>query len=129
MDLDKEAFVVYIASLSVGFRIAIYLARKVQIGVLDIKKVIVSSEYSDYTNVFSKASAVEVYKHTSINDHLIDLIDGKQPLYGPIYSLGLVELKMLKTYIETNLTNNFIQLSQLLGDALILFIKIKDDSF
>ena len=33
----------------------------------------------------------------------------EQPLFRLIYSLKLVKLKMLKTYIITNLANNFIQ--------------------
>lgn len=32
---------------------------------------------------------------------------GKQPLYGPIYSLKLVELETLKTYIKTNLARGW----------------------
>lgn len=70
---------------------------------------IVPPEYSDYTNVFLEASTVKLFEHTAINNHFINLVDDKQPLYGPIYSPGLVELEMLKTYIETNYANSFIQ--------------------
>lgn len=55
------------------------------------------------------ASVVELPEHTGINDHVIDMVDDKQPLYGPIYSLGPVELGTLKTYNETNLASNFIR--------------------
>ena len=68
-------------------------------------------------------------EHTGINDHLIDLIDDKQPPYGPIYSLGPVELETLKTYIKTNLANGFIRPSKSSTGALILFICKKDGSF
>ena len=39
-------------------------------------------------------------KLTGINDQAIDLIESKQTLYGPVYSLGPVELETLKTYIK-----------------------------
>ena len=43
-----------------------------------------------------------------LNEHVIDLENGKQPPYGPIYSLGPVELETLKTYIKTHLKTWFI---------------------
>ena len=47
-------------------------------------------------------------KYIEINIHVIDLEKGKQPLYESIYSLKMVELETLKTYIKTNLANSFI---------------------
>ena len=47
-------------------------------------------------------------ERTKLNEHAIDLEDGKQPLYGPIYSLGPVELETLKTYIEIHLKTGFL---------------------
>lgn len=47
-------------------------------------------------------------KYTKINIYAINLKKSKQPLYGPIYSLELVELNTLKTYIKTNLAKDFI---------------------
>ena len=46
-------------------------------------------------------STIELPKLTGINNQAIDLIESKQTLYGPIYSLGPVELETLKTYIKT----------------------------
>lgn len=37
------------------------------------------------------------------------LIENQQPLYRSIYSLKLLELKTLKTYIKTNLFDGFIK--------------------
>ena len=70
-----------------------------------------------------------VPKQTGINKYTIKLVDGKQISHRPIYSLGLIELKTLKTYIKINLMNNFIQLSKSLAVALILFIYKLDSSF
>ena len=51
------------------------------------------------------------------------LEEGKQPSYLLIYSLRPVELKTLKTYIETNLINGFIWALNLLAGTLILFVR------
>ena len=56
-------------------------------------------EYSDYSNVFSVENVVEFPENTRINEHVIEQKEDKQPLFGPIYSLGPVKLKMLNTYI------------------------------
>ena len=53
-------------------------------------------------------NVVELPENTGINEYAIELEEGKQPLFEPIYSLGPVELETLKTYIETNLANGFI---------------------
>ena len=63
-----------------------------------------------------------------MNEHAIKLEEGKQPLFGPIYSLGPVKLETLKTYIETNLANGFIQPSKFPAGALILFDQKPDGS-
>lgn len=47
-------------------------------------------------------------ENTEINEHAIKLVKDKQPLYEPIYSLSLMELEILKTYIKINLKPIFI---------------------
>ena len=86
----------------------------------------VPAKYSDFADVFSPDLTTELSEHTKINTHAIDLEEGKQPLYGPIYSLGLVELEILKTYIEINLANGFIRPSKFSAGAPILFDKKPD---
>lgn len=44
---------------------------------LDIKKVLVPLKYSDFANVFLEVSAVELPKHTDINNYPINLVDDK----------------------------------------------------
>ena len=44
---------------------------------------------------------MELPENTSMNEYAIELIEGKQLPYGPIYALSPVELETLKTYIET----------------------------
>ena len=85
-------------------------------------------EYSDYSNVFLAEHAAEFSENTGINEHVIELEEGKQPLFGPIYSLEPVELKTLKTYIKTNLANGFIRPSKSPAGAPILFDRKPDRS-
>ena len=51
---------------------------------------------------------MELTKISGINKHAIKVQDSKQPIYGPIYSLGPVEPETLKIYIETYLQTGFI---------------------
>ena len=85
-------------------------------------------EYSDYSDVFLTENAAELSENTGMNEHAIELEEGKQPPFGPIYSLGPVELETLKTYIKTNLVNGFIRPSKSPAGAPILFDKKPDGS-
>ena len=74
-------------------------------------------------------NVVELSENTRINEYAIELKKGKQPLFNPIYSLELIELKTLKTYIKTNLANDFIWPSKSLIEVPILFDKKSNGSF
>ncbi len=88
----------------------------------------VFSKYADFIDVFSPKLAIELSEHMRINDHAIELVDDRQPLYSPIYSLGPVELEILKAYIKNNLVNSFIRPSKSPIGAPILFDKKLDKS-
>ena len=64
-----------------------------------------------------------------MNEHAIKLEESKQPSLRLIYSLGLVELETLKTYIKTNLANSFIRPSKSPVRAPIFFNQRADKSF
>ena len=66
---------------------------------------------------------MELPENIGINKHAIELKVGKQPSYGPIYSLRPVKLETLKTYIETYLKTGFIWPSKSPAGALILYNK------
>ena len=85
-------------------------------------------EYSDHNNNFLAENAEEVLENTGMNEHVIELEEGKQPPFGPIYSLGLVELETLKTYIKINLANGFIWPSKSPARAPIFFNRKPDGS-
>ncbi len=83
----------------------------------------VPNEYADFADVFYPKLAVELPEYTEINDHAIELVDNRQPLYGPIYSLEPVELEILKAYIKNRLASDFIRPSKSPTRAPILFDK------
>ena len=78
-------------------------------------------KYSDYRNVFLAENVAELPQKTGIKEFAIELEEGKQPPFRPIYSLGLVELETLKTNIEAILTNGFIRPFKFPIGAPILF--------
>ena len=87
----------------------------------------VSSEYHEFTNVFSKTKA-EVLASHHLYDLKINLEKDAQPLVGPIYSLLASEQEALKEFIEENLNRGFIWPTSSLHSILVLFIKKKDGS-
>ena len=110
LGMDSETFVVYMA-IREWEKMPVHAERQAQIqdgaqvGALlfDEAPTKVPIKYSNYSDVFSTENAVELPENTGINEHAIELEEGKQPLFEPIYSLGPVELETLKTYIEINL--------------------------
>ena len=122
---------VYIATLLATLIIQIHSSRQVKVGLLVADKAFVKVlfEYSDYTDVFLFDLAIELPKNTSMNKYAIKLIERKQLSYGPIYNLKLVELEILKTYIEIHLKIWFIWPFKSLAGALIFFDQKLDGNF
>ena len=129
-----ETFVVHVASfesLSNTQEGDVHPSCRAQIAALVANEAstLIPTKYSDFADVFSLELASELPKYTKINNHAIELVDNWQPSYVPIYSLGPVELETLKTYIETNLKNDFIKLSKSPAEAPIFFDKQPNGSF
>ena len=129
LDVDSETFVVHVA-IREREEMPVHSERQAQVGALLFDEALtkVPAEYSNYSDVFSAENAAELPENTGMNKHAIELEEGKQPPFSPIYSLGSVELETLKTYIETNLANGFIQLSKSPAGAPILFDRKPDGS-
>lgn len=70
------------------------------------------SKYLDYNNVFLFGLIIKLFENISINKYIIELIKSKQLSYRPIYSLRLIELETLKTYIKIYLKTKFIWFSK-----------------
>ncbi|GAM82719.1 hypothetical protein ANO11243_007040 [Dothideomycetidae sp. 11243] len=80
---------------------------------------------SDYHDVFdtNRARTLPSLKET---DHTIDVIEGKEPPYGPLYTLSERELKVLREYLEDALEKGWIRHSTSPAGAPILFVPKKD---
>ena len=57
-------------------------------------------EYLDYVDVVLFDLGIELPENSGMNKYVIELVEGKEPPYSSIYSLKLVKLETLKTYIE-----------------------------
>ena len=91
------------------------------------KPTIIPEIYKEYSDVFSKIDA-DILPENRPYDCPIDIKEGSEPPFGPIYSLSLLELKVLKEYIEDNLRKGFIRPSKSPAASPILFVKKKDGS-
>ena len=94
---------VHIAALAELTIMSIHPFCQAQVVSLTSEETGIPTEYFDFSNIFSLNSLANVPEPTGINDHFINLLDNKQPSYYSIYSLGPVELEILKTYIEVKL--------------------------
>ena len=123
--MKYEVFIIHIAALSVGSSDKIHPLKKAKIAHLKADEVStkVSSKYTNFVDIFLPKLVVEFLKYMKINNHTIELVNNWQLLYGLIYSLGLVELEILKTYIKNNLANSFIGLFKSFIKIFILFDK------
>ena len=104
----SETFVVHVATLEA--EASIHSSRTAQIATLqwDKSPTEIPVKYSDYADIFSLDLAMKLPENTGMNEHVIELIDGKQSPYRPIYTLSSVELETLKVYIEIHLKTRFI---------------------
>ena len=79
----------------------------------------------EFADVFANDRAAILPQHKK-TDHAIEIDEGKEPPYGPLYNLSERELSVLREYIATNLENGRIQHSNSPAGAPILFVPKKD---
>ena len=96
---------------------AVDLTAKVGIDISDR----IPTEYHEYLSVFNRDAADALPPHRSF-DHAIDLKEGEEPPWGPIYALSPTELKALKEYLEEMLRTGKIRPSKSPAGAPILFV-------
>ena len=75
MNEKSETFFAHVTSLNLIPEI--HPDKMAQIASLLTKEVKIPDEYSDFTNVFSKKKALVLPKCTKLNEHAIDLENGK----------------------------------------------------
>ena len=85
-------------------------------------------EYKEYQQLFQEGPKNEALPKHQLWDHKIPLEEGKSPPFGPIYQLSEKELKVLKEYIDDNLSKGFIKPSTSPAGSPVLFVPKKDGS-
>ena len=59
-------------------------------------------EYRDYANVFSESEADKLPESSRVI-YLIEIEEGKEVLFSPIYTLSAKELRVLREYLESSI--------------------------
>ena len=130
LDSKHKVFVIYIATFNINLVDKVYPLKKAQIAYLKADEAFIKvlSKYADFTDIFLPKLTKEFFKHMGINNHTIELVDDLPLSCGPIYSLSLVKLGILKTNIKNNLANGFIRPSKFFVVAFIFFDKKLDEN-
>jgi hypothetical protein len=118
---DVKIFVVFMKNLN------IQLKKQESSVVTDFKSVI-SIEYHDFLNVFSKEKTNVLSSHKK-HDHRIELEKDKTHEYISLYNMSEKELLLINKYLQEHLNKNFIESSKTLNAFLILFAKKSDEEF
>jgi len=79
-------------------------------------------EYHEFLDVFSKKEADKLPPHRSY-DHTIQLKEGSEPPFGPLYDMSRDELLVLREYLEEHLGKGFIRSSRSPAASPVLFVR------
>ena len=82
-------------------------------------------QYRDYQSLFNGQYSDKLPPHRSF-EHTIDMVEGKEPPWGPIYALSEKELEVLRTYLYVMLHSGKIRPSKSSAHAPILFVPKKE---
>ena len=82
-------------------------------------------EYQSYKSLFLPSTAAKLPPRRTF-DHAIDLVEGAEPLFGPIYPLSGKQLEALRIYLDEMLKQGKIARSQSPAGAPILFVPKPD---
>ena len=78
-------------------------------------------QYRDFQSVYDGQYCNELPPHRSF-DHAFDMVDWKEPPWGPIYALSEKDLDVLREYLDTMLTSGKTCSSKSPAGAAILFV-------
>ncbi|WP_375449188.1 hypothetical protein [uncultured Nostoc sp.] len=87
---------------------------------------ILLTEYHDFFDVFSQADSDILLSHRPY-DYKILLMEEKTPPWDSLYSMSQDKLKVLKKYLEENLSKEFIRASFSPAASLVLFTRKSED--
>lgn len=80
--------------------------------------------YIDFSKVFSVDDAATAIRHQAA-EHRIELEEGKEPPFGPLYPLSAKELEVLRVYLQESEAKGWIRSSNSPAGAPILFVPKK----
>lgn len=126
---NEKFFVICIVALSWDLNIYLFYKNQLASLLTDNTSIAIFFKYANFADFFFPEFATKLLEYTGINEHLINLINDQQQFYSTIYSLESIELKILKTYIKTNLAHDFIQAFKLPAEPFILFVWKLNSSF
>ena len=123
-EYDQERDHLYAASLGSGYD---RHGKKKEESEKEKIKWLLLKEYYDFMLLFKKAVANVLPPHWKYN-HKITLEEGFTLPFRLIYSLSIPELKVLREWLDENLSKGFIKASSSPVGAPILFVKKSDGS-
>ena len=83
-----------------------------------------SKEYHEFLNVFSRKASDELPEHKSFDHHIELKEDPEKELRNPsLYSMSTKELRIVKKYLEDNLNKGFIEVSSAPIASPMLFVR------
>ena len=78
--------------------------------------------YKDYLDVFDRKESDKLPPHRPF-DCKIPLQEGKEPPYGPLYSMSRDELQVVRNYLKENLQKGFIRASSSQASSPVLLVR------
>ena len=105
----------------------VHLKRRTRVMTMNVSKKTIFECFKEFENLNNEDETYKLLEHEFMN-HVIELKKNKSPFYDFIYFLSENELKILRKYLNKHLKNNFIQFFQSFVEALMLFVKKKNDS-
>jgi transposase InsO family protein len=82
-------------------------------------------EYQDFTNVLSQHDAEDLPLAREV-EHRIDLLEGAELPYGPLYPMSAFELEELRKYLDEAMRRGWIRPSRSSAGAPVIFVPKKD---
>jgi len=82
-------------------------------------------EYAQFKHLFRPEASVKMHPRRTF-DHAIDLKEGSEPPWGPVYPMSQYQLNTLKTYLDEMLAQGKITHSQSPAGVPILFVPKPD---
>ena len=79
-------------------------------------------EYHEFLSVFSRQEADKLPPHR-LYDHKIQLKEGSEPSFGPLYDMSREELQVLRKELDENLERGFIRASTSPAASPVLFVR------